>query len=132
MAEVRVDDLSRVGQGREAEIFTWGEGRVLRLARTAALRDAVERERVALLAAQRCGAPVPAAYERIDVDGRPGLVLERLDHPDLLVGMLRRPWGLPEVPEVLARLQAALHETPAPPELPEVRPVVAEHVRTAD
>jgi aminoglycoside phosphotransferase (APT) family kinase protein len=98
---------------------------VLRVARTLELAEAVERERAALEAAQRAGAPVPAVFDRVEVDGRPGLVLERLEPPDLLVGVLRRPWRLPAVPDVLAELQAALHETPAPPELPEVHEMIA-------
>ena len=65
------------------------------------------------------------AYERVDVDGRPGLVLERLDAHDLLGGLLRRPWELPSVPSVLARLHASLHDTAAPAELPELRAAVA-------
>jgi aminoglycoside phosphotransferase (APT) family kinase protein len=77
----------------------------------------LERERAALEAAQSCGAPVPAVYERVDIDDRPGLVLERLEGHDLL----SRPWELPRAPSVLAQVHASLHETPAPPELPELR-----------
>jgi len=125
MSEVCIGELQRLGSGREAEVFALGEGRVLRLARTATFRDAVERERVALQVAGRCGAPAPAFFERVDVDGRPGLVLERLDARDLLVGLLRRPWEVVVLPSVLARVHASLHETVAPMELPELRAGVA-------
>ena len=130
MGEVRISELRRIGAGREAEVFALGEGRVLRLARTAAFRQAVERERVALLAAGRSGAPVPALFERVDVDGRPGLVLERLDAHDLLHGLLRRPWELALVPWVLARVHASLHEGVAPTELPDLRTEVVERLRS--
>ena len=130
VGEVRISELRRIGAGREAEVFALGEGRVLRLARTAAFRQAVERERVALLAAGRSGAPVPALFERVDVDGRPGLVLERLDAHDLLHGLLRRPWELALVPWVLARVHASLHEGEAPTELPDLRTEVVERLRS--
>ncbi len=130
MGEVRISELRRIGAGREAEVFALGEGRVLRLARTAAFRQAVERERVALLAAGRSGAPVPALFERVDVDGRPGLVLERLDAHDLLHGLLRRPWELALLPWVLARVHASLHEGEAPTELPDLRTEVVECLRS--
>ena len=130
MGDVRISELRRIGAGREAEVFALGEGRVLRLARTAAFRQAVERERVALLAAGRSGAPVPALFERVDVDGRPGLVLERLDAHDLLHGLLRRPWELALVPWVLARVHASLHEGEAPTELPDLRTEVVERLRS--
>jgi len=130
VGDVRISELRRIGAGREAEVFALGEGRVLRLARTAAFRQAVERERVALLAAGRSGAPVPALFERVDVDGRPGLVLERLDAHDLLHGLLRRPWELALVPWVLARVHASLHEGEAPTELPDLRTEVVERLRS--
>lgn len=131
MDEVRISELERIGEGREAEVFALGESRVVRLARTAEFRDDVERERVALVAARRCGAPVPAFFERVDVDGRPGLVLERLDAHDLLRGLLRRPWELALVPSVLARVQAALHETVAPTDLPDLRADIAGRIRSS-
>jgi aminoglycoside phosphotransferase (APT) family kinase protein len=81
----------------------------------------MDREQAALRAAESCGAPVPAVYERLDLDGRPGLVLERVDGHDLLAGSLSRPWELPTVPSILARVHASLHETRAPAELPELR-----------
>lgn len=130
MAEVRLAELRRIGAGREAEVYALDEGRVLRLARTAALRSGVERERVALLAAGRCGAPAPAVFERLDVDGRPGLVLERLDAHDLLSGMVSRPWEIIVLPRVLATLHASLHETVAPAELPELHAQLAERLRS--
>ena len=130
MVEVRISELRRIGAGREAEVYCLDERRVLRLARTAALRAEVERERVALLAARRCGAPAPAVFERMDVDGRPGLVLERLDAHDLLAGMLRRPWEIARVPVALAGLHTSLHETVAPAELPDLRTEVAERLQS--
>src|SRR2546430_16007895 len=79
LGEVHAAELRRIGSGREAEVFAWGVDRVLRLARTPALRVEFQRECVALDAARRCGALAPMAYERGDVVGRPGLVLVRLD-----------------------------------------------------
>ena len=102
-------------------MFAIDEDRVLRLARRPDMREAVEREQLALSTASRSGAPVPAVYETLEVDGRPGLVLERLEGADLLTTMLTRPWKLPAMPRVLGRLHASLHEIRAPAELPELR-----------
>jgi len=125
-----VAELKRVGAGREAEIFAWDEGRVLRLARSPFHGRYVERERIALKAAGRCGAPAPAVYERVDVDGRPGLVMERLSGHDMLSGMLLRPWELLLIGPVLGSLHAALHEIRAPAELPDLRADVAERLQS--
>jgi aminoglycoside phosphotransferase (APT) family kinase protein len=69
-------------------------------------------------------------YEQLDVDGRPGLVLERLDGPDLLAGLLRRPWELSSAPRVLARIHASLHDVRAPAELPDLRAQLAERLES--
>jgi aminoglycoside phosphotransferase (APT) family kinase protein len=130
VGEIAVSALELIGAGREAEVFALGERRVLRLARSPASREEVERERIALTAIARCGAPAPALFDRVDVEGRPGLVLERLDAHDLLHGLLRRPWEVVLLPAVLAKVHASLHETVAPTELPDLRAEVAARLRS--
>jgi aminoglycoside phosphotransferase (APT) family kinase protein len=130
VGELSVTGLPRIGAGREAEVFALGPGRALRLARTAALREAVDRERVALQVAARCGAPAPMVFERVDVAGRPGLVVEHIDGHDLLTGLVRRPWELVLMPSVLASLHASLHEIAAPTQLPDLHTEVAERLRS--
>jgi thiamine kinase len=110
-----------VGAGREAEIFAWGEGRVLRLARDPRAERMIDREAAALAAAHAAGAPVPAVYERVTVDGRPGLVLERVDGPDLLDLFRRRPSRLLVISRTLGRRHAELHAVAGPVELPALR-----------
>lgn len=113
--------VERIGAGREAEIFAWGNGTVLRLARDPRATRMIEREAAALAAAHAAGAPVPAVYERVTVDGRPGVVLERIDGPDLLARLRRRPWTFFAVAWTLGRRHAALHAVTAPAGLPALR-----------
>lgn len=115
-----LERLVRVGAGYQAEVFAWDDGRVLRLARRPDQREEVEREVAALVAAGRAGAPVPVVSERVDLDGRPGVVMERLDGEDLLFRLGRKPWLLGEIARVLGRLHAQLHGVHAPAELPPV------------
>src|SRR5688500_1983948 len=116
--------LERVGAGYQAEVFAWDEGRVLRLAYRADQREEVEREIAALAAAGRSGAPVPTLSERVELDGRPGVLMERLDGEDLLFELGRRPWRLPDIAKALGHLHAALHSVQAPAELPPVHDLV--------
>jgi aminoglycoside phosphotransferase (APT) family kinase protein len=117
---------ARIGQGREAEILEWGDGRVLRLLWSAERERHLDREETALRAASAVGAPVPVAYERIEVDGRPGLVMERLDGTDLLTRLGSRPWTIRSTGPLLGRLHARLHEVPAPPTLPTLKDNIRE------
>ena len=113
-------DLELLGAGREAEIFAWEDGRVLRLAREPSADAMIEREVTALAAAQRAGAHVPRVYERVTVDGRPGVVLERVDGIDLLGSLAGRPWTVRAVGRTLGVEHAGLHRVEAPPGLPDL------------
>ena len=112
-------DLVKLAEGREAELFLQPDGRVLRLLRRdlplAAERAALEA--TALAAAAAAGAPVPAVYEQVTRDGRPGLVLERVEGVDLLTRVTARPWSLPSVARRCGRLHAELHAVTGPGEL---------------
>jgi thiamine kinase len=120
-ATVEPDELVRLGRGREADVFAWDAGRVLRLAHDPAQADAMDREATVLAAAHRAGAPVPAYFERVQVDGRPGLVIERVDGPDLLSLLGARPWLIQSVARSSGRTHAELHALRAPEEIGSIR-----------
>ena len=133
MVAVNLDDLTKLGEGREAEIYAWDERTVLRLLRP--LPDAAERlsrEQLALAAAGAAGAPVPAVHERCDLDGRLGLRMEGGGGLDLLTLLGREPWRLVEVGALLGRLHAELHEVIAPSELPELRDELRRRIGSVD
>ncbi|HET7856899.1 MAG TPA: aminoglycoside phosphotransferase family protein [Gaiellaceae bacterium] len=113
--------LELLGAGREAEVFAWEEGRVLRLARDADGVDDVEREALALTVAHRAGVPVPAPYDQVTVRGRPGLVMGRVDGEDLLTELGRRPWSVWSIAKTLGRQHAELHAVEAPNALAPLR-----------
>jgi Ser/Thr protein kinase RdoA (MazF antagonist) len=117
---VSTSDLELLGAGREAEIFAWEDGRVLRLARDPSADAMIEREVSALAAAQQAGAHVPRVYERVTVDGRPGVVLDRIDGLDLLGSLAGRPWTVRAVGKTLGVEHAGLHRVAAPAGLPDL------------
>ena len=112
--------LPKLAEGRQAEIFLLPDGRVLRLLRPELADPAgmAALEAAALRAAAAAGVPVPAVYERVERDGRPGLVMERLDGTDLLTHVGRRPWLVRSVARRCGALHAELHRAPGPAELP--------------
>jgi aminoglycoside phosphotransferase (APT) family kinase protein len=118
LREIRVSEMRLLGSGREAEVFAWDRDRVLRLARKASHAEHVRREAFALAAAHRAGAPVPAPYEQVMVEGRPGVVVDRVGDEDLLTVLGRRPWLVWSVGRTCGALHARLHDVTAPAELP--------------
>lgn len=120
MEGIRLTGLERIGEGREAEVFALDERRVLRLARNAGLAPRLDDEHAALGAARNTGAPVPEVFGRVEVEGRPGLVLERLGTGNLLLEIGERPWRVFGVAQQLAELHARIHEVRGPDALPSV------------
>lgn len=112
--------LERVAQGREAEIFAWDEGRVLRLLRRQGGPELVEAEVAAMTAVTAAGVPAPRVYEVVSIDGRPGVVMERVDGPDLFKVIEKKVWTLRAIARETARLHANLNLVEAPAGLPSI------------
>lgn len=117
-------NLHLVGQGREAEVFEWGDGRVLRLLLARGPTERLAFEIVALEAAHSAGVRVPQVYEQVVVDGRPGLVMERLQGPDLLSVIGQKPWLVFRSGRLTGEIQARINAARAPASLPTVRDVM--------
>jgi aminoglycoside phosphotransferase (APT) family kinase protein len=131
MLEGELAGHARVGKGREADVFAWGEGKVLRLLRRSSDPTRVEREAVAMRAAADGGVDVPTVYGTTIVAGRAGLIMDRVDGPDLVALMGRRPWAVPRVARIVGRAQARMHDVVAPGNLPGLRELVRRKIDMA-
>ncbi len=114
---VHVSDLELLGDGAEAEIFAWPDDRVVRLMRAGIGSPALEQ--VAMRAVEVL-VDVPTPGELVTIDGRPGLIMERIDGADFGSALRRRPWTSFHVFALMGRLHARLLSTPAPPKLPDL------------
>ena len=121
---IPMDSLTKIAEGREAEIFAWKDGRVLRLLRRPDARPQAERELAAMQAARAAGVRVPEADAVVERDGRPGIVLERIEGKDYLSILERQPWRIAEAGRRLGEVHAQLHGVRAPASLHPLRPRV--------
>ncbi len=114
-----VESLVLVGQGRTAEIFGWGEGRALRLYRVGASRDWVQRELRAFRLVNEAGIPSPTVYPSdsadglVEIEGRLGFVMDRIDGPTMLQLLTERPWKLWPFARTLAGFHLSMHRLTA-------------------
>ena len=122
---------ARVGEGREAEVFAWDEGTVLRLLRASNDPTRVEREAAALRAAADGGVDVPRVHGTTTVEGRAGVIMDRVDGPDLIALMGKRPWTVPRVARIVGHAQARMHHVVAPDDLPNLRELVRKKIEAA-
>lgn len=130
--------LKKIAEGREAEIFAWEDGAILKLYReTHAGQAAVES--ASMTAARAAGGPVPAARGITTINGRTGLIMDRVEGIDMLTQLSKKPWTLLGTGGIMGRTHVALHATIAPAELTPLRegmlrgiersPHVPEHLR---
>jgi hypothetical protein len=82
-------------------------------------------------AAAGAGVRVPAVREITTVDGRPGLVLERIEGTDMLTIVGKQPWLVFSVGAQSGRIQAGLHEVRAPEEIPPLRAALRGRIERA-
>lgn len=99
-----------IAEGRTAEIYAWDERYILKLYRDWCPPDWVEYEaRIARLVYE-AGIPSPEAREIVEVDGRRGLIYQRMEGISMVQDLKARPWMLLKHAHSLAELQVHIHE----------------------
>jgi uncharacterized protein (TIGR02172 family) len=99
-----------IAQGRTAEIYIWGDNHVLKLYRDWCPPRWIEDEARIARAVYDAGIPSPAAGDIIEVNGRPGLIYERIEGISMLQDMNVRPWMLFKHAQSLAEVQVKINQ----------------------
>ncbi len=121
---------TRIGQGRTAEVFAWGENRALKLYYEGWPAAVAEAEYRKALAVFKSGAPAPAVEEVVHIDGRPGVIFERVEGPALLGYTTAQPWKIFWSAQTMAELHARMHAC-HPAGLPAQRERLQQKIREA-
>jgi hypothetical protein len=130
-SSLRVRDLERLGEGRQAELFVWPAGGVLKLFRKPDVAPArFEAGIMELL--MPLGLPMPQFLGTAMVEQRPGIVMERLAGPDQLTLLGRKPWVVLSAAKTLARLHAMLHSVVAPQGLRALKPTMQTEIASSE
>lgn len=95
--------------GRTAEVFAWGDGEVLKLLRPGFPPELADLEARLVAAVRATGFAVPAVRAVVEVNGRRGVVFDRVDGPSMWQEILRRPWTARRWARGLAELHADMH-----------------------
>ncbi|MBN1200731.1 MAG: phosphotransferase [Anaerolineae bacterium] len=98
-----------IGRGRTANIYTWSDGYVLKLFHDWMPLADIEAEAHHSRAVAAAGLAVPGVGDVIHVDGRHGLLYERVDGPTMFDVMVSRPWKIAALARQMADLHAAVH-----------------------
>jgi aminoglycoside phosphotransferase (APT) family kinase protein len=112
--EARRDQLGpQLGRGQGSEVFGWGNAQVCKLFSDEYAEEA-EKEYAASRVAHSAGLPVPMVLGAIRIEGRIGLIFERVDGSDLDT-LSRTRWGRrTDYARTIAELHHRMHQIPAP------------------
>lgn len=124
--------LRKIAEGREAEMFEWEDGKILRLGRGENAEAQVNWQELTLRQAESCGIRVPKVYGRMEVMGRPGLIMERVPGVDLLTVVGQKPWKVLQVAGICARVHARMHEAVASLETEPLKVRIERLVKASD
>jgi uncharacterized protein (TIGR02172 family) len=143
MAHPFRDERSQLlGQGRTADIYAWGGDWALKLYHAGWPASWAEHEARVSQVVTMAGLPVPAVEGVLAIDGRTGILFERLIGPSLLRQVAAQPWTLARGVRTFTDLHLAMHAAAvAPSNLPSLRErlarqiadtsAVPDHVRSA-
>jgi len=103
-----------IAEGRTAEVYEWKDGCVLKLYHNWCDPQWVEYESRVAHAVVAAGIPTPTAGEIVEVNGRRGIVYERLKGISMLQDMNARPWTIFKHARTLAALQVQINKLVIP------------------
>ncbi|TCL62741.1 phosphotransferase family enzyme [Hydrogenispora ethanolica] len=98
-----------IGKGRTAEVYRLENERVLKIFYDWVPAAWIEAEAEIGAAVHAAGVPAPAVYGLFDVDGRKGLLYQRLDGPSLLGRIEAKPWRIMHYARQMAKFHRQIH-----------------------
>lgn len=105
-----VPEVELLGAGRLAEVFAVGPDAVVKLDRPE-FNGVADHEAAIMRELARGGLPVPRVFDTVVIEGRHGILMERLDGP-LLSDLIRTGSSLDNLAERFVDLHVSLHTEP--------------------
>ena len=128
----KISDLELIGQGEFAEVYGWKEGQVIKLYRQRYPRHKMEHEAHVAQIVHKHGLPVPAFHGTVEVDGRYGIIYERVIGTSMLETLVTRPAAAPRFIRTFAEIQAEIHRMTKIDGLPTQRQIFKEKIQSVE
>ncbi|MCP4739356.1 MAG: phosphotransferase, partial [Bosea sp.] len=111
----------KIGEGAFSEVYAWAPGQVIKLFKPGVSRWMPRHEVRMIRAVFAAGVPVPKVFGEVTLDGRFGVVLERLDGPTLWHLSRTGAVTFEQAGAIVAALAMSVHNTSPPPEVLSMR-----------
>ena len=122
----------KIGEGAFSEAYAWAPGQVVKLFKPGVSRWLPWFEVRMIRAVLAAGVPVPEVFGELTLDGRFGIVLQRLDGPTLLQLSRTGAATFEQAGAIIAALAMSVHKTPPPPEVLSLRDYMDGSLRLDD
>jgi len=130
MREIALD--KPIARGRTADIYDWDAGHVLKLFHNWFEIENIEYEQRIARVIHARGLNSPAVGELLQIEGRNGLIYERVAGSSMLEMLQHQPWKVFQFGKMLARLHAHMHANVSSREMPSQRKKLENKLKAAD
>lgn len=121
-----------IARGRTADIFNWDDRHILKLFHNWFSREDIEYEHRIARAVHASGVKTPAVGDLVQVEGRSGLVYERVEGRSMLEIFQQKPWRVLQLGRMLAELHAQMHTCVFEADVPPLHKKLEFKLRRAD
>jgi len=108
-SSIYIENTELIGEGATAEIFAYGENQVLKVFNADQPQEWIAQEAFFTKTAYDHGLPAPRFLELLEVDGRTGIIFDRIDGPIATEKMKNLLFGLSRWAKILAELLTSIH-----------------------
>jgi uncharacterized protein (TIGR02172 family) len=102
-----------LGKGMTAEVYKWGQDKVLKLFSGDYKEEWIRREAEIGRRIYEAGVPSPAVFEMVDIDGRKGIIFERIPGRTVVGSLMAEPWKYMSFIRKMAHFQYEIHKRSA-------------------
>ena len=121
-----------IASGRTADVYPAPNGQVLKLLKRGFHPSMLATESDKTAAVHAAGVPAPRVGDRVEVEGRPGLLFESIDGPTMLEVALSDPRKMDDFVVPFVNLHVDVFNAPAGDDLPDVKDYLADKIDWAD
>lgn len=112
---INCGQLQKVGTGRTATIFRYGQNQVVKLFKPAFPRKGIDEEFQIGLTLNHFGLDIPQTYEIVSLDNGKGIILDYIPGSSMLNNLAKRPWKVFSYSKMMAQLHFKIHTTSISP-----------------
>jgi thiamine kinase len=129
---IPLNSMTPFASGNTCEVFDWPDGRVLKLFRDWVSDRHIIHEHHMVGLAHEAGLTILPPPETIRLDGRSGVLYQKIKGARLEDNLRRKPWRLLSLARQFAHHHALLHQQPAPQKFPPLNMEFKRHIEQSD